>query len=83
MKGWSEGGRRQGEDDSDGETSPSASISRTGSVAKLHKVARKIKSAMGSHDTGQLPAVRRARPNMEVSQSKELATWRNLQFGFS
>merc|ERR1711994_402917 len=28
-------------------------------------VARKIKSAMGSHDTGQLPAVRRARPNME------------------
>ena len=70
-----EGGRRQGEDDSDGETSPSASISRTGSVAKLHKVARKIKSAMGSHDTGQLPAVRRARPNMEVSQSKELATF--------
>ena len=62
-----EGGRRQGEEESDGETSPPTSISRTGSVAKLHKVARKIKSAMGSHDTGQLPAVRRARPNMEVS----------------
>merc|ERR1711974_10642 len=60
-----EGGRRQ-EDESDGETSPPTSISRTGSVAKLHKVARKIKSAMGTgHDTGQLPAVRRARPNME------------------
>ena len=67
-----EGGRRQ-EDESDGETSPPTSISRTGSVAKLHKVARKIKSAMGSHDTGQLPAVRRARPNMEVSRGKYLA----------
>merc|ERR1719234_2624853 len=59
-----ERGRRE-EDESDGETSPPPAISRTGSVAKLHKVARKIKSAMGSHDTGQLPAVRRARPNME------------------
>ena len=67
-----EGGRRQ-EDESDGETSPPTSISRTGSVAKLHKVARKIKSAMGSHDTGQLPAVRRARPNMEVRQRRDLA----------